>query len=392
MGDPFYLEVGESIVRNLQEKARVPCGFAAILDVRKDNSLEDKMDSFFLAETLKYLFLLFEEEKKLAFDLDKYVFSTEAHPLPLHVQNVDLSKQFAPWQRDRVLQDSAPPSSCPNKKKPDPRMSARDFIRHYIRPKSCALNENREKEHGGRASDEISGSARSLNESQQHIQFDGTPITPEQLDVSNPEHIRYLEFIGIMIEKTGNEIRLTQKAIEGQRGVEGLKFMQQLIALNRRNNEEPKLLPVNVRMILPKGGEFQFQGGPAAFGPDVNKAQLSFAGKVTVAQPVLGCSALLNAPLIKDSVCFVQRGGCMFIEKTRNCEKAGAIVVVVQDNQAAGETGLFTMSGDGNVSEEPSIPSVFVSKADGNTILDNAMRHGEELYLVAESSVDDGQE
>ena len=41
----------------------------------------DKMESFFLAETLKYLFLLFSEVDQLP--LDKWVFNTEAHPLPV---------------------------------------------------------------------------------------------------------------------------------------------------------------------------------------------------------------------------------------------------------------------------------------------------------------------
>ena len=39
----------------------------------------DLMPSYFLAETLKYLYLLFAPESAL--DLDKVVFNTEAHPL-----------------------------------------------------------------------------------------------------------------------------------------------------------------------------------------------------------------------------------------------------------------------------------------------------------------------
>lgn len=41
------------------------------------------MDSFFLAEMFKYLFLLFAEEDDLPFDVEDYVFTTEAHLLPL---------------------------------------------------------------------------------------------------------------------------------------------------------------------------------------------------------------------------------------------------------------------------------------------------------------------
>ena len=52
----FYLDFGASVVDFLQEYCRVPCGFASIADVttkRKD----DRMDSYFLAETLKYVTL-----------------------------------------------------------------------------------------------------------------------------------------------------------------------------------------------------------------------------------------------------------------------------------------------------------------------------------------------
>ncbi len=40
---------------------------------------DDKMESFVLAETMKYLFLLFDVDYPVP--LDKYVLNTEAHPL-----------------------------------------------------------------------------------------------------------------------------------------------------------------------------------------------------------------------------------------------------------------------------------------------------------------------
>lgn len=48
-------------------------------------SPRDKMESFFLGETLKYFYLLFSEDPDLI-SLDKYVFNTEAHPLPIWPQ------------------------------------------------------------------------------------------------------------------------------------------------------------------------------------------------------------------------------------------------------------------------------------------------------------------
>lgn len=62
----------------------MPCGFSGIKDVRKKTH-EDRMDSFFLAEMFKYLYLLFAEEKDMLIDPNKYVFTTEAHMLPLNL-------------------------------------------------------------------------------------------------------------------------------------------------------------------------------------------------------------------------------------------------------------------------------------------------------------------
>lgn len=42
-----------------------------------------RMDSFFLAEMFKYLFLIFAEPEDIPFDVEDYVFTTEAHLLPL---------------------------------------------------------------------------------------------------------------------------------------------------------------------------------------------------------------------------------------------------------------------------------------------------------------------
>lgn len=42
-----------------------------------------RMDSFFLAEMFKYLYLMFSEKSQLPIDIDDYIFTTEAHLLPI---------------------------------------------------------------------------------------------------------------------------------------------------------------------------------------------------------------------------------------------------------------------------------------------------------------------
>ncbi|KRZ76623.1 ER degradation-enhancing alpha-mannosidase-like protein 1 [Trichinella papuae] len=54
--NPFYLHVGKEVAESLEKYTRTNCGYATIHDVT-DKSLEDRMESFFLSETIKYLYL-----------------------------------------------------------------------------------------------------------------------------------------------------------------------------------------------------------------------------------------------------------------------------------------------------------------------------------------------
>ncbi|GMY24873.1 alpha-mannosidase I MNS5 [Fagus crenata] len=77
--DSWYLKVGESIVNSLNLYTKVEGGYASIKDVTTKR-LEDHQHSFFLAETCKYLYLLFDD----SFLVDRnYIFTTEGHPLPV---------------------------------------------------------------------------------------------------------------------------------------------------------------------------------------------------------------------------------------------------------------------------------------------------------------------
>jgi ER degradation enhancer, mannosidase alpha-like 2 len=76
--DPRYLEMGHTFFDGLFAHCRTDAGYTVLKDVvTKEKG--DLMPSYFLAETLKYLYLLFAPDKTL--DLDHVVFNTEAHPL-----------------------------------------------------------------------------------------------------------------------------------------------------------------------------------------------------------------------------------------------------------------------------------------------------------------------
>jgi mannosidase alpha-like ER degradation enhancer 2 len=74
--DARYLEMGKTFFDALVTHCRVEDGYTSLRSVvTKEKG--DRMHSFFLAETLKYLYLLFEPG---ALDFDAHIFNTEAHP------------------------------------------------------------------------------------------------------------------------------------------------------------------------------------------------------------------------------------------------------------------------------------------------------------------------
>ncbi|HMG56264.1 MAG TPA: glycoside hydrolase family 47 protein [Kofleriaceae bacterium] len=81
-GDPAYLAMGVMFLDGLVAHTRTDAGFTVLTSV-ETMAQGDLMPSYFLAETLKYLYLLFapDDAPGAAVDLAHAVFTTEAHPL-----------------------------------------------------------------------------------------------------------------------------------------------------------------------------------------------------------------------------------------------------------------------------------------------------------------------
>lgn len=85
--DPKYRDWAYDMLQALNTHARGPYGYSAIKSVRFSDSrggtsnLKDEEESFFFAETLKYLYLTLAPRSAL--DLSHWVLNTEAHPLPI---------------------------------------------------------------------------------------------------------------------------------------------------------------------------------------------------------------------------------------------------------------------------------------------------------------------
>jgi mannosidase alpha-like ER degradation enhancer 2 len=83
--DPKYRQMGMTFYSSIVQYCRTPSAFAALSSV-ETKAQRDDMESFFFAETLKYLYLLLADPDRI--DLHKTVFNTEAHPLNLDARPI----------------------------------------------------------------------------------------------------------------------------------------------------------------------------------------------------------------------------------------------------------------------------------------------------------------
>jgi hypothetical protein len=110
-------------------------------------------------------------------------------------------------------------------------------------------------------------------------------------------------------------------------------------------------------------GSYQVQR--ALFGPPMELVGVS--GGVALVNdgsgdPTLGCNALVNAAEIAGKIAVVDRGECLFTQKVKNAQNAGAIAVLVVNNRP----DEFVMMGGSDPTI--TIPSAHISQADGELI------------------------
>uniref|UniRef100_A0A8C1CLT7 alpha-1,2-Mannosidase n=1 Tax=Cyprinus carpio carpio TaxID=630221 RepID=A0A8C1CLT7_CYPCA len=298
-GDPYYLKVGQSIVEKLNTHARVPCGFAAVQDVRTGTH-EDRMDSFFLAEMFKYLYLLFSEKSQLPINIDDYIFTTEAHLLPVS------------------LSTTQPPCHTNNT---EPQAHEDDLFSY-----SCP-------------------SAQTL--------FPNNPTFAKTIRDS----YKYLTGVG----------RAQQASSDSQKGVYKLK----LVAEVSHTPEHEEVVPLIVQLISPPFlGQTVFTAGPAKFGTDLTKQQHGVSS-IMKSVPYTACGPIENAVELQGHIALALRGDCMFAAKARRLQEAGATGVIFIDHRegsSSADTPLFQMVGDGEPTDDITVPLAFLFSKEGATL------------------------
>ncbi|KAF4567315.1 hypothetical protein EYR40_006312 [Pleurotus pulmonarius] len=93
-GDHRWRERGWLIFEAIERETKTKSGYASLRSVEvKPGVQDDSMPSYFLAETLKYLYLLCRNDDPIP--LDRWVFNTEAHPLPVFEWSIEERHELA---------------------------------------------------------------------------------------------------------------------------------------------------------------------------------------------------------------------------------------------------------------------------------------------------------
>jgi hypothetical protein len=139
----------------------------------------------------------------------------------------------------------------------------------------------------------------------------------------------------------------------------------------RTRDAAARLLDVSttLRVTSAATGTAAFEINPASFGPPAGLS--SIAARIVAPLDAAdaegptttdGCSAYTNPAEVAGRVALVDRGTCTFVQKALRAQEAGALAVVVANQEPC---GLSPMGGE---STDVRIPAVGINRTDGNAI------------------------
>ena len=132
--------------------------------------------------------------------------------------------------------------------------------------------------------------------------------------------------------------------------------------------------PLQLKRKFPNGGIIDFTIGQ--FGK-VNYGQ-SLIGELVLADPIEACGPLSHPKNVFSPFLLIKRGNCTFVSKTRYAQLIKVKLAIIVDN--VNEIGPISMV-DNGISEDLSIPSIFITKKQGDILIDY-IKNGNENGLA----------
>ncbi|EYC35919.1 hypothetical protein Y032_0958g3213 [Ancylostoma ceylanicum] len=177
-----------------------------------------------------------------------------------------------------------------------------------------------------------------------------------------------------------NSFKVVSQAVNLQMAKCGIDFMEELLHLIPQLEKEAASGMRGGRYLqllsVPFLGSPIFYAAPAQYGSDLK--DMPVVGEAVLAEPLRACAPLMNKDQIRGRIAVVERSDCMFQQKTRHAQQAGAIAVVVIDHvvgTTASARPSFAMAEDRNSLDDVGIPSVFLYFVEGQQLMRAISRH-----------------
>jgi len=116
---------------------------------------------------------------------------------------------------------------------------------------------------------------------------------------------------------------------------------------------------------------YTYKANPAVFAPAWNHSHSGIP--LVPTQPSCGCGHILNSELVGGNIALVQRGECSFVSKVVRAQEAGAVGVIVTDEDTDNDQ-LFISMADDTTGREANIPAAFVLGKNGYIIKNTLSR------------------
>eukprot|EP01105_Mastigella_eilhardi_P009176 TRINITY_DN2181_c0_g1_i2.p1 TRINITY_DN2181_c0_g1~~TRINITY_DN2181_c0_g1_i2.p1 ORF type:complete len:547 (+),score=127.66 TRINITY_DN2181_c0_g1_i2:1042-2682(+) len=338
------LKLGESIMSNLETYSKVACGFASLADINTKRR-DDRLDSYFLSETLKYLFLLFDTAysyacgdaaaAQAAWLLQlPFVFTTQAHVVP-----IDASFHAAA---------AAVPGDDP-----EFRYSCRRQDAHTpVAEQTSVLKETQPP-----LSEKVPALQRPADVLVREFSVGDAKLRLKLIRSEAEQRFQPLARMTAVVEQTSESTQIVEKE-------------SKLTTNDESTPAEPQL---QRRALLAA------PASPAAFGVPLTTDGVY--APMVFSEPLRACSDLSID--VSGKIVVAERGGCSFYEKAVYAQAAGAVAAIIFDHNT--ESELFTMTLDPKDMVEKgveiNIPLAFVAKGAGRALMKAQQLRGDAVRL-----------
>ena len=110
---------------------------------------------------------------------------------------------------------------------------------------------------------------------------------------------------------------------------------------------------------------YTYKANPAVFAPRWNESLYNV--KLVPSDPSCGCGHITNSDMVEGHLALIQRGECSFVSKVVRAQEAGAVGVIVTDEDSDNDQ-LFIAMADDTTGRDVSIPAAFVLGKNGHMI------------------------